>query len=64
MMRADHQAALEDLMADLDGELTPAESAAVRAHVAGCRECQEVEAELRDVAGRLATWTVEEPPPA
>lgn len=62
MMRADHQAALEDLMADLDGELTPAESAAVRAHVAGCQACQEVETELRSVAGRMATWTVEEPP--
>ncbi|MBA3638165.1 MAG: DUF4349 domain-containing protein [Acidobacteria bacterium] len=62
MTRTDHQAALEDLMADVDGELTPAQSAAVRAHVAGCRECREVEAKLRDVAGRLATWTIEEPP--
>ena len=62
MMRADHQAAFEDLMADLDGELTPAESAAVRAHVAGCHECQEAEAELRGVTGALAKWTVGEPP--
>ena len=62
MMRTDHQAAFEQLMADLDGELTPAESEAVRAHVVECRECQEVEAELREVAGRLATWTIEEPP--
>lgn len=62
MMRADHQAALEDLMADMDGELTPAQSAAVRAHVADCRECQDMEEELRGVSSRLATWKVEEPP--
>lgn len=62
MMRADHQAAFEQLMACLDGELGPAEAAAVRAHVTSCHECQEVEAELRDVTGRLQTWTVGDPP--
>ncbi len=62
MMRTDHQAAFEQLMADLDGELTPAEAASVRAHVAQCPACQEVELELRGVSGRIAAWTVGEPP--
>ncbi len=58
----DHKVELEELMALLDGELTGAEAERVRTHVAGCRDCQRMEAEMRGVSGRLAAWQVEEAP--
>ena len=62
MMRADHEIQFEQLMACLDGELPPEEAASVRAHVRACPARQQMEAELREVSGRLATWTVDAPP--
>ena len=62
MMRTDHNEEFEQLMAFLDGELAGADAAAVRAHVVQCPSCQELELELRGVSGRIASWTVGEPP--
>jgi hypothetical protein len=62
MMRTDHNDEFEQLMACLDGELPDADAANVRAHLAQCPSCQELELELRSVSGRVASWTVGEPP--
>jgi len=62
MTFSDHKVELEELMGLLDGELTGAEAERVRTHVAGCRDCQRMEAEMRGVSGRLAAWQVEEAP--
>ena len=62
MMRTDHNEEFEQLMAYLDGELADADAANVRAHLAQCPSCQELELELRAVSGRITSWTVGEPP--
>lgn len=62
MTHSEHQAAFEELTAYLDGELGPVEASRVRTHLAGCSECRQVEAELRGVSARLASWTVGDPP--
>jgi predicted anti-sigma-YlaC factor YlaD len=62
MIRADHQAAFEELTAYVDGELMPEDEAKVRVHLAECADCRIVEANVRSVSARLTTWTVGEPP--
>lgn len=51
----------EDLTALLDGALSPARAAEVRAHLAGCPACREQEARLRAAVAALAALP---PPPA
>ncbi|GAC1338770.1 MAG: anti-sigma factor [Acetobacteraceae bacterium] len=41
------------IQADVDGELAPAEAARMAAHMAGCRACAAVQAELVALSGRL-----------
>jgi len=62
MTAADHNAEFEELMVWLDGELAGPEADRVRAHVATCAECQQMEAEMRSVSGKLAGWVVDEAP--
>jgi hypothetical protein len=57
-MTTDHQAELEALMAYHDGELSTIEADRLRTHVAGCAECQKVEADMRALSNRLQTWEV------
>lgn len=61
MMAAEHTPG-EELMAYLDGELSAARAADVESHVAGCRTCQQVLGDFRQVSRDLARWTVEAPP--
>jgi hypothetical protein len=62
MKTTDHRAELEALMAYLDGELSGVTAESVRAHLATCAECQQVEGEMTDVAGRLKAWEVDAVP--
>jgi hypothetical protein len=56
-----HPVEPEELMAYLDGELPVAQAAAAAEHLAHCRECQAVAADLQGVSRRLMTWQVEAP---
>jgi anti-sigma factor RsiW len=44
------------LVADLDGELTPEESAAVRDHLATCESCRAERLQLETVVRAAAAW--------
>lgn len=57
---ADGDAQRERLSAYLDGELAPAEAAALKRHLADCRACQAELASLREVRALLGAL----PPPA
>jgi len=52
-----HPVTNEDVMAYLDGELSPADAAEMAAHLAQCRTCQELAADLQIVSRQLAGWT-------
>jgi anti-sigma factor RsiW len=45
----------------IDGELTPADRAALEAHLAGCRDCANALTELREVVARAAALTPRPP---
>jgi anti-sigma factor RsiW len=52
----------EQVMAYLDGELSPDEAARVAKHLDQCASCAELAAELRGVSSRLVAWSVEPAP--
>jgi hypothetical protein len=54
-----HPVTSEDVMAYLDGELSPKDAAEMAVHLAQCRTCQETAADLQSVSRQLAGWTVE-----
>jgi len=54
----------ERLSAFFDGELTPAEAAAVRAHTADCGACTATLADLRALVTQARALEVPEPPPS
>jgi predicted anti-sigma-YlaC factor YlaD len=58
-----HPMESEELMAYLDGELTPARAAAAAEHLGQCRECQAVAADVESVSRRLLEWQVEDAGP-
>ena len=58
-MHDSHPIEHEELMAYLDGELSPERGAAAAAHLESCRECQDVAADLQSVSRRLMAWEVE-----
>jgi hypothetical protein len=60
-MQDTHPIAQEELMAYLDGELSPDRAATAAGHLERCRECQDVAADLQGVSRRLMTWSVEPP---
>ena len=53
----------ERLSAFVDGELPPAEAAAVRAHASGCAACTAALADLRALVTNVRGLDVPEPPP-
>jgi anti-sigma factor RsiW len=57
-----HPIEKEQVMAYLDGELSPEASAQVAAHLAGCSDCRALEAELREVSSEMLAWNVEPSP--
>lgn len=46
-------------MAYLDGELSAPEASEMAAHIAQCKSCQSVAADLQGVSRQLATWTID-----
>jgi hypothetical protein len=62
MNAAEHPVPAEELMAFLDGELTPERASAVQGHLAACDRCQHARAELRGISDGLAEWQVEAAP--
>jgi anti-sigma factor RsiW len=59
MARTDHAIEPEELMAYLDGELSPDRSATASAHLEHCRECQAIAADLQSVSRQMTAWQVE-----
>jgi hypothetical protein len=53
-----HPIAPEEVMAYLDGELTPSEAHAVSAHLEDCAECAKLAEQFRATSQSLAQWTV------
>jgi hypothetical protein len=58
-MQDNHPIAQEELMAYLDGELSPDRAATAAGHLEHCRECQDVAADLQGVSRRVMAWSVE-----
>jgi hypothetical protein len=58
-MHDNHPIAQEELMAYLDGELSPDRATNAAGHLEHCRECQDVAADLQGVSRRLMAWSVE-----
>ncbi len=56
-----HPATEEDLMAYLDGELSPGAASEMAAHLERCKECQAVAADLQSVSRSLCGWSLESP---
>src|SRR5262245_60268617 len=52
-----------ELMAYLDGELSPDRAAETASHLEDCRECQSLAADLGFVAQKLIEWQIEAPEP-
>jgi hypothetical protein len=52
----------EEVMAFLDGELTTASEADIRAHLDTCHACRSLAGDLRAVSHRLTAWRVEPVP--
>jgi len=59
MPRINHPIEHEELMAYLDGELSPDRAGAAAGHLERCRECQGLAADLQGVSRRLMEWQVE-----
>ncbi len=58
MSATTHPFAPEEIMAHLDGELSPAQSQFVSAHIESCAPCQELVTSLRNTSQSLSSWTV------
>src|SRR5215831_198721 len=58
MSKSTHAIQPEELMAYLDGELSPEREIAASEHLERCRECQRLAADLQALSRRLMTWEV------
>src|SRR5262245_56275144 len=61
MRTIDHPLEPEELMAWLDGELSPDRAAFAAEHLATCRDCHALAADLRGISDRLMEWQVQAP---
>jgi Domain of unknown function (DUF4349)/Putative zinc-finger len=57
-----HPVAPEEIMAHLDGELSPAGAQSVSTHLESCAACQELVTSLRGTSHSLFNWTVASAP--
>jgi hypothetical protein len=64
MSATTHPFAPEEIMAHLDGELSPARAQSVSAHLESCVACQELVTSLRNSSHTISSWTVSEIPNA
>jgi hypothetical protein len=62
MTTTHHPIEPEELMAYLDGELSPERAAAAASHIEDCAGCQKLAADLREVSADVKTWQVESIP--
>jgi hypothetical protein len=62
MDRITHPFTPEEVMAYLDGELSPERATAAAAHLEHCAECRALAQEIRGVSRQLASWQVEAAP--
>jgi hypothetical protein len=58
MSTTPHSFVPEEIMAHLDGQLSPARAQSVSAHIETCAACQELVTSLRDTSHSLSQWTV------
>jgi hypothetical protein len=58
MSTTPHSIAPEEIMAHLDGELSPARAQSVSTHLESCATCQELVTSLRNTSHSLSNWTV------
>jgi hypothetical protein len=58
MSATKHPFAPKEIMAHLDGELSPAQAQSVSAHLESCAACQELVTSLRNTSSSLSNWTV------
>jgi hypothetical protein len=58
MSTTPHPSAPEEIMAHLDGELSPARAQSVSTHILSCPACQELLTSLRSTSQSLCNWTV------
>jgi hypothetical protein len=58
MSATTHPFAPKEIMAHLDGELSPARTQSVSAHLESCAACQELVTSLRNTSQSLSNWTV------
>jgi hypothetical protein len=64
MSATTHPFAPEEIMAHLDGELSPAQSQSISSHIESCGACQELITSLRNTSSSLSNWTVSPAPAA
>jgi TonB family protein len=64
MNTASHPFDPETIMSFLDGELTAAQSDAIRTHLSQCAECTAVSTKLQESTSALAKWSIVETPPS
>ncbi|MGB8659012.1 MAG: DUF4349 domain-containing protein, partial [Candidatus Acidiferrum sp.] len=62
MSTAPHPITQEEIMAHLDGELTPVRAQSVAAHIDSCAACQELVTSLRSTSHSLSGWVVDSVP--
>ncbi|HEY6274472.1 MAG TPA: DUF4349 domain-containing protein [Terriglobales bacterium] len=60
MSITNHPVEQEELMAYLDGELSPDRSATTAGHLEECPQCRQLAAELEEVSEMLGAWQVEQ----
>jgi Domain of unknown function (DUF4349)/Putative zinc-finger len=58
MSATTHPIAPEEIMAHVDGELSPSRAQSVSAHLDTCADCQELAASLYNTSQSLSNWTV------
>jgi hypothetical protein len=58
MSTTPHPFAPEEIMAHLDGELSPAQSQSVSSHIETCTECSSLATSLRTSSQSLSNWSV------
>jgi Domain of unknown function (DUF4349)/Putative zinc-finger len=61
MKTTTHPVAPEEVMALLDGELSPARAQLVSAHVRSCADCQNVKESFDATSRKLTSWTIGRP---
>src|SRR5882672_3948540 len=64
MTSVEHQPTGEELMAYLDGEVTPETATGIQSHLASCAVCQHIVVDLKSASAELERWHVEDPPPS